>query len=415
MKVVWIVNFLLPDVCEKLDLPKPVLGGWIYSQLKAINESNNSIELFVIAPFKCGKVESYHLNNVTYILIPCTNNMIYQEKLEHQFKKISDTINPDFVHIHGTEYPFSLAYINACPNVKYAVSLQGLLSNYVKYYYGGIKFRKLIFNTSIRDIARNDTIFDQKKRMLKRSIYEKEILKKSKYVLGYTFYDKSITYAINSELKYFKINDILRDEFYNNFWVHENCIPYSIFISQGHYPIKGLHKMILALPTIIKRFPKTMLYVSGVKIIFKYAWNINAYSNYINELIYKLKLENNINFVGVLNPSQMCEQFLKANVYVNPSCIENSPNSVCEAQLLGVPCVASNVGGTDDLITNGVNGYLYRFEEDEILALRIIDFFSDLDNTRRISNNARELALVRHNKINNTKNILSIYNDILND
>jgi glycosyltransferase involved in cell wall biosynthesis len=111
----------------------------------------------------------------------------------------------------------------------------------------------------------------------------------------------------------------------------------------------------------------------------------------------------------------MCEQFLKANVYVNPSCIENSPNSVCEAQLLGVPCVASNVGGTDDLITNGVNGYLYRFEEDEILALRIIDFFSDLDNTRRISNNARELALVRHNKINNTKNILSIYNDILND
>ena len=57
-----------------------------------------------------------------------------------------------------------------------------------------------------------------------------------------------------------------------------------------------------------------------------------------------------------------------------PSSIENSPNSLGEAQLLGVPCIASDVGGVTDMIPNKECGIIYRFEEVELLAKHIPSF-----------------------------------------
>lgn len=63
----------------------------------------------------------------------------------------------------------------------------------------------------------------------------------------------------------------------------------------------------------------------------------------------------------------MVKRYLLSNVFICPSTIENSPNSLCEAQLLGVPHIASYVGGTADLM-KGNEECLYRFEETEMLA-----------------------------------------------
>lgn len=41
---------------------------------------------------------------------------------------------------------------------------------------------------------------------------------------------------------------------------------------------------------------------------------------------------------------------LNANMFLLPSAIENSPNALGEAQMLGVPCVSSRVGGVEDMI-----------------------------------------------------------------
>ena len=52
-----------------------------------------------------------------------------------------------------------------------------------------------------------------------------------------------------------------------------------------------------------------------------------------------------------------------ANVFVMPSSIENHSSTLIEAMIVGVPCVASDVGGISELITHGKTGFLYRFEE----------------------------------------------------
>jgi len=63
------------------------------------------------------------------------------------------------------------------------------------------------------------------------------------------------------------------------------------------------------------------------------------------------------------------------DVLVLPSKCEGMPDVIMEAQSAGLCCIASNVGGIKNLITDKVNGYLFEtFEELETKMLRLIDF-----------------------------------------
>ena len=52
-----------------------------------------------------------------------------------------------------------------------------------------------------------------------------------------------------------------------------------------------------------------------------------------------------IEFLGKLTADNLVKQLCNSNFYIHPSYIENSPNSVCEAMALGMPVIATNVGG----------------------------------------------------------------------
>jgi glycosyltransferase involved in cell wall biosynthesis len=112
--------------------------------------------------------------------------------------------------------------------------------------------------------------------------------------------------------------------------------------------------------------------------------------------------------MGSLNEEQMCQRYLRSNVFVCPSAIENSPNSLGEAQLLGVPCIASYVGGSMDMM-EGCEKNLYRFEEVEVLAQKVCRVFSERREANvELQNKVRN----RHDgKINSIK-LLSIYNKL---
>ena len=126
--------------------------------------------------------------------------------------------------------------------------------------------------------------------------------------------------------------------------------------------------------------------------------------------------ENNVqhkfHFLGQLSEEKMVEQYLKANVFICPSAIENSPNSVGEAQLLGTPCIASYVGGIMDMVHDNETGLLYRFEEIPLLANHVCRIFSDNILAQKLSVNERKVAALRHNKETNTSRILEIYKEV---
>ena len=113
----------------------------------------------------------------------------------------------------------------------------------------------------------------------------------------------------------------------------------------GDYPIKGLHFLLRAMKDILEEYPETKIYVAGNCITgddgFKKKIKMASYGKYLRELIEQYHLEEHIEFLGNLNAEQMKQRYLNSNVFVSPSSMENSPNSVGEAMILGVPVISS--------------------------------------------------------------------------
>ena len=130
-------------------------------------------------------------------------------------------------------------------------------------------------------------------------------------------------------------------------------------------------------------------------------------------MIKKYGLQNNIEYLGVLSEIEMRNQYLNSHVFVCPSSIENSPNSLGESQILGVPCISSYVGGTPDMIQHHKTGFLYRFEEVEMLAQYLKHIFLNDDMASEISTNGIEVATSRHDRKTNCVNLKNIYNKII--
>jgi glycosyltransferase involved in cell wall biosynthesis len=108
----------------------------------------------------------------------------------------------------------------------------------------------------------------------------------------------------------------------------------------------------------------------------------------------------------------MINEYQKAHVFICSSSIENSPNSLGEAQLIGVPCISSYVGGVADMIDESKTGLMYRFEEFEMLSDNIRKIFSDDSLALYLSENGINEATKRHNQQTNLYQTISIYNAI---
>ena len=90
-----------------------------------------------------------------------------------------------------------------------------------------------------------------------------------------------------------------------------------------------------------------------------------------------MDLERNVVFTGPLDEEKMCQRYLKSNVFVCPSSIENSPNSLGEAMVLGVPCVASDVGGVSDMLKHKEEGFVYQTDAPYMLAHYVCEIFEN--------------------------------------
>lgn len=379
MRLLWITNIMLPPISEELGLSIPSIGGWMYSSLKRLVV--NSQDSYGVATIWEGKeLKEYNINNVTYYLLPLNGKISteYNSHLEKYWRMIKASFKPDIIHIHGTEYPHGLAYVNSCGSNGVVVSIQGIISCIAKYYTAGITNASIKKNITLRDLLKGG-IISQQKSFEKRGKYEIQLIKSVKHIIGRTEWDKAHIWSLNPLANYYHVGETLRDSFYGNKWRYGLCEPHSIFISQASYPIKGFHKFLEALPLVLKCFPDTKVYVAGADIHNQPWYRIGTYANYIKHLILKWNLNDVVKFVGNLNEEQMSQQYLKSNLFICCSAIENSPNSLGEAQVLGVPHLASFVGGIPEIVNYNSN-VLYRFEETEMLAKKICDIFGKGDN-----------------------------------
>ncbi len=103
-----------------------------------------------------------------------------------------------------------------------------------------------------------------------------------------------------------------------------------------------------------------------------------------------------VRFAGELSHEQVAEELKGATIFVNPSYSEGLPSSVMEAAAMALPIVATDVGGTREIVSrNGAAGLLMRgFGPDEI-AEKICCFLSDPALALKYGRNARRLVRER--------------------
>lgn len=418
MRLLWITNILFPDICKELSTPSPVTGGWMKSAADAILELTSEIDLAVGALYKgIDKLYIKKIGKITYYCLPYNENSYkYNTSMEKDWLKVKEDFKPEIVHIHGTEFAHGLAYIKACGNSNVVISIQGLITGIARYSLGEIPENEIKKYRTFYDFYKGH-ILQSISKMTQRGKIEKEYIERSKFIIGRTDWDFAHAKAINPLIQYFFCNETLSPSFYKYQWDFNLCQPYSIFVSQGHKPIKGLHKIISALPIVIREYPNTKLYISGNNFIknktIKEKLRLDTYANYIQHRIKALNLEKHIFFTGLLKEEEMVQQYLKSHIFVCPSIIENSPNSLGEAQILGVPCIASYVGGIPNMIEHKISGLLYQSNEHEVLAQYICQLFNDKHFCNFISKNEIRVALKRHDKIANAQMTLNIYNKII--
>lgn len=419
MKILWKINSILPFPAHKVGMEKNVFGGWLESLLKVIVKNEEIDKIGVISNYKGCKLQIIEDGKILYYLVPCKKNLKFDKSILNYYEQINNEFKPDLVHIHGTEFPNNYAYFIACPNNLFVTSLQGLISECKNYYFADLKLKDIIKATSLKDIIRFNTLFNQKENFGNRGKYEIKILQKSNIIVGRTSWDKACTFKITDINKYRFCNENLRDCFYNKVWDYNRINKYTIFVSQATYPIKGFHKILEAAHILKEKYPKLKIYVAGSNIIssnnLKEKLTISGYALYIKRLIKKYHLENNVIFTGILNDDQLSDMMLKCNVFVQASSIENSSNSLGEAMILGMPIVASYVGGTGDLLKDKKEGFLYPFSDYTLLAYYISYIFENPEEAKKIGINASNHAKITHNREENAKKMIEIYKELLNE
>ena len=81
--------------------------------------------------------------------------------------------------------------------------------------------------------------------------------------------------------------------------------------------------------------------------------------------------------------------------------------------LLGMPCIASDVGGISSLMSSGREGIIYRCDDVSLLAYYLTAMLQDPDKAAEYGRAARARAMVTHDRTANYQTLLCIYREML--
>lgn len=381
MKILWLTNNILPTVAGRSGRSVCNTIGWTdrLSQ-KLISDADVSLVSMYPDCGSCTHVCGEDGNLKWYgFYSPKIAQVSYDNKRYEYFRSVLMKEKPDIVHIWGTEYSHAAEMTDAAKGLApVVISVQGLISECAKVYTDGIP-ETVVSGRTFHDIVRRDGIAEQKARFEKRGELEIKALKDARYVMGRTDWDRSNVMRIDPDTLYYDCGEILRDVFYTDeAWSYDRCDKHSIFMSQAYYPIKGMHVALEVLRLIKKEYPDVVLRTTGRDPRCRSLADRlrqNTYERYVSCKIREYGLDENIEYLGNLDASGMKKMYLKSNVFLQASLIENSSNSLGEAMITGCPVVATNVGGTSSVLGEYGKAGLFDISDPAKAAEKISDIF----------------------------------------
>lgn len=93
----------------------------------------------------------------------------------------------------------------------------------------------------------------------------------------------------------------------------------------------------------------------------------------------RLGIADRVDWPGWLDKASLAEVYRDSDIFLNPSLYEGMPNTVMEAMACGIPVIASDVAGNDELVRDGETGLLFPLTAPERLADAITRMVEDVD------------------------------------
>ena len=384
-----------------------VNGGWIASLQTEIMKQKD-ITLGIAFPVDT-PTKGIRKDGVSYypVLFQSTKikilriidmRMADSEILKGYINAIKD-FAPDIIHVWGSEFEFGL--VSKYTDIPIILHIQGLMNPIYNLRYPNNVTLFRIMLSSVPLLLKYYIFRDKMKHYAKREL---QILRNIRYVYGRTEWDRNATLAINPQRKYFYCSELLRSSFWNSRkWTFRENAQKIVITSVINGALYKGGDVIL----------RTAEILSDLKITF--VWNVIGIKDLIvHEKLTGVKCKDvNINIMGRCQADKVVDTLLDSDVFVHTSYIENSPNCVCEAQLLGIPVIASCVGGTPTLIKDGVTGFLVGTNDAYNIAGLILRLKENKDICNTISKNEINVAEERHKITNIVSDLLDGYKYVL--
>lgn len=417
MKILWFTN--TPFLCEGKTGGARGSGGWVSALRDAMKECpDTSLEIAFLSP-ENGSEEPVVSEGVRYYPIrPFRSRSYAAFRLKRRFMSserygravcmrmseiVSDSM-PDVIHIHGTEKPFVKAPAEVFCGIPVVCSIQGLVSVCAEKFFSGISESDVRRYSGILSWLMKRSIIAEHKRFVRHALAERRFLGNAAYVIGRTSWDRRITGLLNPAREYFHVDEIMRRPFCTSVW-EKSCfsVPFRIVSVMSYGPYKGFETLLRA-AALLKEHGR-----------FDFEWTVVGYGasdDYvrISERATGISSSGvNVVFAGKMEADCLASLMCSSDLFCHTSHVDNSPNSVCEAMILGMPVIASSSGGTGSLLDDGREGVLVQDGDHFALAGAICEMQSDFSAAAAMGAAARERALHRNNPEKVCADLLSVY------
>ena len=415
MKVLWFTNVVLPEFAERLGRPRLNQGGWLPSLVEGVREFAPGIELTVVCEGLPS--EPVMIDGVRYLAI--------RRDCESVGQLIRDS-RPDIVHVHGTEGSWAAVpkgVWRGCPAV---ASLQGILSACHPHYGGALHFSEVRSIWNLPNILLTRHTVRRAANVWRERMAKEEAAAFGAFdaFLGRTEWDKAWTAYLAGAApgakppRYFHVGELLRAPFSRGGRTEATVVPHRIYCGAAFaYPLKGGHWLLRAVAALKRKHPDVRLRVANaakarpVRGLVAFLRQ-GEYHRYLAKLIRELDLADNVDLLPSLSAEQVAEELRTCEVFCLPSLCENSPNSLGEAMLMGVPCVATDVGGVQTILKNGEQGILVPSADPAVLSFQIDRLFSDPALAQGYAAAARREARARHDAARVVRELTDAYREI---
>lgn len=381
MKVAWFTNVPLLVSTDSTEGYNG--GGWMNALLEGMI-SRPSIDLIVFSEGNGGSVTnlgfeqrfiSLSADPITTLLNKCRiilRRPLKVDYLDNIYKRLAEELERDMfdvIHVWGTEKSFGL--LTKYTSIPVLVHIQGVLNSYQYYLSPNLP-------SSFKDYAarRRELLYWTTLCQIERQVFEVNSV-----FAGRTEWDRNIVELLGGvDSSYVEMQEGLRQPFLDE----DKLINSSLIIDENIRLVSVLspptYKGLYLIDEIHSRLEQ--------RLNRKVDWTVIGTEK---------RDVGNLKFIGRCSDVEIANIFSRSDIYVHTALIENSPNSICEAQTFGLPIIAALCGGIESLILNKESAILVQSGDALMYTAALVKIINNYSHYKVNSLKQIEEVLCRHN------------------